>query len=76
MSNITLEVTRAANRMSNSNPDNAKRGPGRPKGLKNATPGERQMMEYRRQLRIAADSGDIQAMAWVLLINAIDAKGV
>lgn len=70
-SNITPEVTRATNHMSNPNPNPVKPGPGRPKGSKNATPGERQLMEYRRQLRAAADEGDIQAMAWVLLINAV-----
>lgn len=58
--------------MSNSSPNQGNPGPGRPEGAKNTKPRANDLRKYREELRIAADGGDIQAMAWLLLINAIE----
>lgn len=45
---------------------------GRPKGSKNALPSPARLREYRRNLREAADAGDVHAAGWLLTVDALE----
>lgn len=44
---------------------------GRPVGSIDATPGRRQMNEYRRELRRKADAGDVDALGYLVLSETL-----